>query len=232
MTRAGIVLRVPGAWSDHATLAKAVATASSGAAHIELEPHDPDLQRAMFVGSGRSFDDATNAAIAAHKSVACLSFEKTPPGIEKIVASSIAALRELGGHAVNVPKSGLSHGWDRWQKIMATPSADALLQALVLQVPDRRSDRLCSFGMKQFGRGDACVTRDATSTESAWVVFEFNRYVWVQQPTLKSGNTFSRNLPGATKYKLVLEQDRRYGADHDFHNPSGVWELTPVPAGR
>jgi hypothetical protein len=107
------VLRVPGPWNDHDALAAMISTASTGAAHIELEPHDSDLQRAMFVGSGRSLSDTTNAAIAAHKSIACVTFEKTPAGIEKAIASSIAALREHGGYAVNVPKSGLSHGWDR-----------------------------------------------------------------------------------------------------------------------
>lgn len=186
----------------------------------------------MFVGSGRSLDDATNAAIAAHKSIACVSFEKTPAGIEKAVASTLAVLRERGGSAVNVPKSGLSHGWDRWQKIMAAPSPDTLLQVLVLQVPDRVADSLCSFGMKQFGLPDACVTRDATSTEAARVVFEFNRYTWLQSPAFKTGNTFSRNLPDATRYKLALVPDRRYESIHDFHNPAGVWELSPMTARR
>jgi hypothetical protein len=127
MTMTGIVLRVPGPWNDYEALAAMSSTASFGAAQVELEPHNPDLQRAMFVGSGRSLDYLTNAAIAAHKSIACVSFEKTPAGIEKAIASSLAALREHGGYAVNVPKSGLSHGWDRWQKIMATPSPDTLL---------------------------------------------------------------------------------------------------------
>jgi hypothetical protein len=232
MTKTGISLRVPGPWNDHGALAKMISTASFDTAQIELEPHDPDLQRAMFVGSGRSLDDATNAAIAAHKSIACVSFEKTPAGIEKNIASSLAALRERGGYAVNVPKSGLSHGWDRWQKIMATPSPDALLQVLVLQVPDRAADRLCSFGMKQFGLPDACVMRDASSTEVAWVVFEFNRHSWLQQPVLKTGQTFSRNLPDATRYLLALVPDARYESSHEFHNPFGLFELSSTKARR
>jgi hypothetical protein len=115
---------------------------------------------------------------------------------------------------------------------MATPSPNTLLQVLVLQVPDRAADRLCSFGMKQFGLPDACVTRGATSTEAAWAVFEFNRYSWLQQHVLKTGNTFGRNLPDATRYKLVHAQDPRYDSTHDFYNPSGVWEMTPPRAGQ
>lgn len=132
MKKSGIVLRVPGPWSNDTALAAQINTASSGAARIEFEPHYPDLQRAMFVGSGRSLDNVTSASITAHKSIACVSFEKTAPGIENNVANALAALRESGGYAVNVPKSGLSHGWDRWQNIMGTLSPDTLLQVVML----------------------------------------------------------------------------------------------------
>jgi hypothetical protein len=47
---------------------------------------------------------------------------------------------------------------------------------------------------------------------------------------LKTGNTFSRNLPDATRFKLVLAPDRRYEPTHDFHNPFGLWELSPTTA--
>ena len=63
MTKTGIVLRVPGPWSDHGALAKINSSASSGLAQIEMEPHDPDLQRVMVVGADRSLDSAANAAL-------------------------------------------------------------------------------------------------------------------------------------------------------------------------
>jgi hypothetical protein len=102
----------------------------------------------------------------------------------------------------------------------------------VLQVPDRATDRLCSFGTKQFGLPDACVMRNAASTEVAWVVFEFNRYSWLRQPVLKTGQTFSRNLPDATRYKLALAPDARYESSHDFLNPFGLFELSPTKTRR
>ena len=82
--------------------------------------------------------------------------------------------------------------------------------------------------MKQFGLPDGSIEDDGTDVEPAWALFEFNAYLWGQQPRLEDGHTFSRAGDGALRYRLKLAVDRRYPEGHPYFNPHGVWELTPA----
>lgn len=91
---------------------------------------------------------------------------------------------------------------------------------------DRSAGRLASFGTKQFVLPDGSIEDGGEGVEPAWVLFEFNTYLWTQQPRLEDGHTFSRAFEGAQRYRLKLGADRRYPEGHLYFNPHGVWELT------
>ncbi len=80
--------------------------------------------------------------------------------------------------------------------------------------------------MKQFALPDASVELGEDSVESAWALFEFNIYLWAEQPGMKDGHTFSRADAGALRYRLKHVADRRYPEGHPYVNPQGIWELT------
>jgi hypothetical protein len=122
--------------------------------------------------------------------------------------------------------SGLSHGWDRWESELAADQPAGLFRLLVVQVPDRDTGAVSSFGMKQFSLADASVEDDGEGLDAAWALFEFNIYLWRQQPSLEDGHTFSRHIEGAAWYRLKHLADGRYPEGHPYVNPQGVWELT------
>ncbi len=243
MEAAGITLWIPGPWADRKAFLEAVASKNKGEviaagpmlydasksrhALFDVLAHDDALAQAMFIGSGRSLDEGTHNAIEGHGSIACITVDKTGEGVADRLKTFAAAVEAAGGYAVKVHRSGLSHPWSRWKAMLGGELPAGLFQALVLQVPYRDQKRLCSFGMSQFGLADGCIADEGRDAEPAWVLFEFNIYCWQSRPELKAGQTFSRNKPGAVKYRLKHVADRRYPAAHDFFNPHGVWEMDP-----
>jgi hypothetical protein len=242
----GIALWVPGPWKDRSEFVKAVASTDTGviaaggmlieAAHKRhamfeiLEPNG-NLARELFIGSGRTLDGATLEAIEGHKSIAALLIPDTGEALAETLGVFTRALRAAGGIAVKVHFSGLSHGWDRWESELAADQPTGLFRLLVVQVPDPEARVVTSFGMKQFSLPDASVEDDGESFDGAWVLFEFNIYLWRQRPSLADGHTFSRPIPDAPWYRLKHISDQRYPGGHPYVNPQGVWELASTQAG-
>ena len=80
--------------------------------------------------------------------------------------------------------------------------------------------------MKQFSLADAMVEDDGQGHDAAWVLFDFNLYLWKEHPALQDGHTFSRPIADAPWYRLKHLADRRYPDGHPYLNPHGVWVLT------
>lgn len=236
----GVTLMIPGPWQDRKEFIAAVATADTGVlaaggklfdaanrqhAEFDVLGRDPGIVREMFVGSGRALDDATLAAIDAHKSIAAVTIEQTNIGLDQRLAIFTGAVRAAGGIAVKVHKSGLSHDWGRWEDQLDGEMPAGLFRLLVLQVRDPERGELTSFGMHQLGCADAAIpVADTSDIDAAWALFEFNIYAWEQQPDLQAGHTFSR-ADGGIRYRLAHADDGRYPQGHPYSNPHGVWSL-------
>jgi hypothetical protein len=239
MSTSGVELWIPGPWKDRSEFITAVANTGSGVlplgglladaankrhAAFELLDRNGYITNEMYIGSGRALDRATLEAINDHHSIAAITIADTTPGLDQRLQVFTGAVRAAGGIAVKVHKSGLSHDWARWQKFLASEMPAALFQLLVLQVRDPERERLYSFGMHQFGLADAGIDDDGTDSEPAWALFEFNVYLWNQQPQIAPGHTFSR-AGGGPRYRLSHAADERYPVGHPYSNPYGVWEL-------
>lgn len=239
----GVTLWIPGPWKDQSEFVKAIAATDDGVvaaggmmvedahkqhAMFALRERDDRLTREMFIGSGRSLDDATLAAIDAHKSIAEITVLDTGAGLEDRLGVFTRAVRAAGGIAVKVHYSGLAHGWDRWEGQLQSESPAGLFRLLVVQVPDPEAGYVSSFGMKQFSLSDAAVEGIGGDIDTAWALFEFNVYLRDEQPHLGDGHTFSRADEDAALYRLAHTADRRYPEGHPYLNPHGVWHLALV----
>jgi hypothetical protein len=239
----GVALWVPGPWTDQSEFVKAIASADDGVvaaggmivdgaskqnAMFQLLPREKDIAREMFVGSGRSLDRETLDAIDDHKSVAAVTVVDTGEGLEQRLGVFTRAVRAAGGIAAKVHYSGLAHGWDRWEGQLRSEMPAGLFRLLVVQVPDPAAGYVSSFGMKQFALADGAVEGEGGDVDTAWALFEFNIYLWREQPQLRDGHTFSRAGAGAQIYRLAHTADRRYPEDHPYLNPHGIWHLSVV----
>jgi hypothetical protein len=242
-----IKLLIPGPWKNRSAFVKAMAEHNGGAflaagqmifdagkkRHVDFDvfEQDEELAHTMWVGSGQSIADDVMLDIVDHSSVAFLSFEtgdEWQDGVDEGLRDFTGAVRSAGGLAVKVLDCGMSHGWDRWDALLANPMPSGLFQALVLQVPDPDAKTLSPFGMQQFGLPDASVHDDGTNADPAWALFEFNIYLWQQTSRLADGHAFARNMPDAQKYKLRHGADERYGPGLFYSNPFGIWHMLPV----
>jgi hypothetical protein len=241
MSSSGVVLWIPGPWQDRSEFLRAVALGNKHGVlaagsmmfdaekrrHASFEVLAPGKRLAdeMHIGSGRVFDEAMLGAIEDHASIACIAIKDTGPGLDDRLSVFSSAVRAAGGLAVKVVRSGLSHDWARWEAELKSEMPAGLFRLLVVQVPLRDEHRLSSFGMAQFGLADASIEDDGSDVGPAWALFEFNIYLWSQRPSLKAGDTFSRNEENAISYRLGHTADRRYPEGHAYFNPHGVWQL-------
>ncbi len=234
----GIILAIPGPWRDRKELIGAIVKANAGQAiaagmilmdvtakrHAEFQvwERDDDLAQAMFKGSGKTLDADTVAAIERHAIVPTLTIDATAEGLAERLAFFSGVMRKAGGVAVKVDKSGVCHPWERWERRLTANPWD-LYYALMVSVAD--AGRISSFGMKQFERPDASIP-EAGGPDVAQTLAAFNIYQWTEQPVFKDGHTFSPEAD-AQRYRLMHIEDHRYGQDHPYTNPQGLWQLTP-----
>ncbi|HEY1084723.1 MAG TPA: hypothetical protein VGE29_20830, partial [Prosthecobacter sp.] len=132
-------------------------------------------------------------------------------------------LRRAGGLAVKVESSGVAHEWDRWFSLLSGSTFDAYCSAVTL-IAD--SERYYSCGMHHFGLPESSLPRSIEIAAAADLMNRFNIYQIAEHPQLVSGHTFS-TASDAPFYRLALSPDSRHDADDLFHNPHGVWDLSP-----
>jgi hypothetical protein len=79
--------------------------------------------------------------------------------------------------------------------------------------------------MHYFNLPESQVTIDFNIQEAADLINQFNFYQIYDEPTLKSGHTFSL-ATDSPRFRIELLEDTRHPKDDLFYNPNGVWELS------
>jgi len=236
----GVLVTVPGPWRDRSELVRAIAKSNmdeaifAGALLMDVEHNrfaelwifdaDPELEQSMRLGSGNAFDPATLAAIADHGLAATLVVDGAREGLAERLSFFTEALRKAGGHGVKLEKSGVSHPWERWRKLLDAGDPQSLYFALMVQV--RWEDRLTVFGMSQLGLADASFPPQSDGG-APHLLAQFNLYQWLEQPRLQTGHTFSLS-EDAPRFRLELVHDDRYPGNEVLTNPQGIWLATPA----
>ncbi len=208
---------------------------------LQVRPHDPDLAKAFrFAGAYSNFSEADFNAISRH--TYCLYLVEKESGSRETSVKMMrfaAKLLRAGGLGVKVESTGKSHTASNWLALTraATGPSDnlkavALFEAFVVLVGGERTGYY-SCGMHNFGLPDASLPPGVPNNEAGALLSGFLKYILLEQPTLRSNETFSLSAD-APHYWLMHRGCRQFPEDDLRHNPFGVWQISPVdpPSGK
>lgn len=234
------IICIPGPWADRSEFLRAIITQQpagefmfaggilahpSAKDHVPLDFCDPssEMRKAFHIAGQGRLSQPTLDAIQEHRGVAYLHFSMDWLGQRERLTKFTEVLQRAGGHAVKVESSGVAHEWDRWFSLLSGSTFDAYCSAVTLI---GGSERYYSCGMHHFGLPESSLPRSIEIGEAADLMNRFNMYQIVEQPQSTTGHTFSLTAD-SPHYRMVLSPDSRHDADDLFHNPHGVWELSP-----
>ena len=233
-----LLLCIPGPWKDRSDFLRRVIALEpmgqfmfaggiladvAGKDHLPVEftPADPHIGEAFEIAGQGKIPPSTLAEIEQHKSVVYLHFQINPQAERTRLIKFTKLLQRLGGHAVKVESSGVSHSWDRWFTLLDGSLFDLYCSAVVL-IGDKGHYYSC--GMHHFGLPECAVPTTVDLGEAADLMNRFNFWQVAERPTMTSGHTFSLS-EDAPVWRLELKSDDRHETDHPFYNPNGVWVL-------
>lgn len=238
-----IILGIPGKWPTRSDIVRAIAEFSGGylfagailmktsapKLHWEVDVHDhfPKLRRAFEIAGQGLIDNGTLDSIAEHTHTLYVMSEDVGLEAAQGIAEAASALLDAGGLAVKVESSGTAHDAKTWRALAAAPDAANLYRALVVLVGKNVDDNFYSCGMHHFALPDTTLPASVDPEEAAVVMNRFNQYQLIENPTFKSGHTFSI-APDAPRYRLEHRPCTQFAPDDPFHNPAGYWHLAPI----
>jgi len=236
-----IILCIPGTWTSHDDFLKQVITYEpigrymfagmvlmdvQGKDHVPLDfcPADPDLPKAFEIAGQGRFTSEVLARIKAHTAVVYLHFPLDLVGQRERMQKFTDIIRDLGGIAVKVESCGNAHTMERWNDLLSGNMFDAYCAGVVLVRDDKY---FYSCGMHHFGFPECEVASSIPIEEAAHLMNQFNFWQIHDKPKVSPGETFSLTET-APRFRLSLAPDPRSDKDDLFHNPHGVWRLTPA----
>lgn len=142
------------------------------------------------------------------------------------VARLAEALASHGALAVRIEESKLGYPIHRWTELVGGWDPLSLYRAVVVMLEDKDGGGTGTCGMQVFSLPDvhiafACV-QDRERANA--LLGELNIFQLVEDPVLRSGETFSTSKD-ALKRVIRRWPDARYPRGHSCHNPFGVWRL-------
>jgi hypothetical protein len=234
------VICIPGPWADRSEFLRAIITQQpagvflfaggilahpKGKDHVALDFCDSysEMREAFRIAGQSRLTESTLDAIEGHCGVVYLHFPMDWMEQRERLMKFTQVVQRAGGFAVKVESSGVAHEWERWFSLLSGSTFDAYCSAVTL-IGD--SQRYYSCGMHHFGIPECSLTRSIDIREAADLMNRFNLYQIVERPHFASGHTFSL-APDSPHFRLTLSPDSRHDADDLFHNPLGIWDLTP-----
>lgn len=234
-----LLLCIPGPWKDRRDFLRRVVTHEpmgrymfaggiladiSAKDHLAIEfaPVNPQMSEAFELAGQGKIAAQVLEQIEKHESVVYLHFSIDIQAERERVVKFTKLLQQLGGYAVKVESAGTAHAWDRWFSLLNGSLFDLYCSVAVLIGGE---DHYYSCGMHHFGLPECAVPTTVDLGEAADLMNRFNFWQIDEHPTMKSGHTFSLSQD-APVWRLALEDDERYEAEHPFFNPHGVWVLS------
>lgn len=233
------VIGIPGQWADRTEIVTSIAKKSGGYLFagmvimntttkdpfkLEIHDHDPNLKKAFSIaGTGRLTEEELEA-IGCHTFTLYLVADGGSIDAAKKLLHAANALLNSGGIAVKIESAGTAHRAAQWAQFCAQDNIGSLLRAFVTFIGGDAVFYSC--GMHQLGFKDAIVEADIAPNEAARLLHTFLGYLLVENPTLHEGETFSVDAD-SPHYRLQSEDCTTYPTDDLFHNPYGMWKMTP-----
>ena len=239
-----IVIGVPGKWAVRTAIVNSIASDSDGylfvgslMSHVEskevctleIYDRDPELMQAYTLAGCGKISEEDLAAIDDHSHTLYVSGPGSSPVAARKLMSFANALLFCGGIAVKVESTGLAHSADQWRSLTADDSIAALMRAFVTFVGNNGSFYSC--GMHNIGLPDATLSADVMPETAAMLLHTFLYYMASESPEIKDDETFAVD-DRSPRYIVTKAQCTEFPDDNLFHNPHGVWHLTPAKKKR
>ena len=235
-----VVIGVPGQWTNDAEIVSSIAENSGGylfagsvlinieskwSCMLEVYDHEPQMRRAFEIAGFGRIDDSELQAIDEHTHTLYLSGDGGSFDSARNLMNAAAALLKCGGLAVKIESTGIAHSAEAWNQLTNDNLLLALLNAYVTYVGDEGEFYSC--GMHNIGFRDAVVTADLPPDEAASLLHQFLRYIAIEDPAIYDNETFSVD-EDSPRYQLCKAPCTMFPPEDLFHNPYGIWQLSPV----
>ncbi len=235
------IICIPGPWANRSEFLRAIITQKpagefmfaggilahpAGKDHVPLEFCDPypEMQEAFRIAGQGRLSAETLEAIGRHAGIAYLHFPIHVLEQRDRLAKFTAVIQRAGGIALKIESSGVAHEWARWFSLLSGSTFDVYCSIVTL-IGD--SEFYFSCGMHHFNLPECSLPRSFDVREAADLMNRFNMYQIIEQPRLASGHTFSLTADSPV-FQLDLLQDTRHEEEDLFHNPNGIWLLSPI----
>lgn len=235
-----IILGIPGKWKDRSEIVTSIARQSGGylfagkillhiasgtSFELEVYEHDPSLAEKVRFGGMGQIPDEDLIALENHTFTLYLLSDQTGREVVERLMDAAVGLLNAGGMVVKVEKAGFSVSATQWREHASVKAAYSLYRSMVALVGG--DDEHFTCGMSAFALPD-CTVLERDLQTAFEVSTEFCCYMIDEAPKLADGHTFGVR-EGAPRYRLSFEDYTFYPPEDMFHNPTGLWKLTPVP---
>lgn len=230
------VLCIPGMWKDRSELVTQIAKLSGGyifagqvlmdsasGTSFELDVRDHDPRMAVsFSNAGPHWRGTEEMRrIKDHAMVTYIVGDGGSSDRAKAFMKAAAGLIHAGGLGVKVESAGLAFSPVDWLRL--TGGILAVHRAFVIYAT---GETTYSCGMHNLGLRDAIV-ESKYSKDPVELLRMFTQYVYIEKPELRVGHTFHVDQD-APRYRLSEQAEPLFDSNHLFHNPYGLWRLTPA----
>lgn len=234
-----IVLGIPGKWSDRSDIVTSIVARSGGylfagkvLTHVEtgtsfeldVYEHDPSLAEKVRNCAMGQIPEEDLAALADHTFTLYLLSDETGLDVVEMLMDAAVGLLNAGGLVVKVETAGFSVSAAQWREHASVKAPYSLYRSMVTLVGDEKEHFTC--GMSAFSLPD-CTVLESNLQTAFEVSTEFCCYLMSESPQLAAGHTFGI-ATGAPRYRLSFEDYDFYPPGNMFHNPNGLWQLTPL----
>ena len=194
----------------------------------DAAPADAEwVDNAGDLANGFSFGTVEPDVVAAIADAPGALVVSTPHDLRDGRAELVALverLRDAGALAVRLEQSKLGWAIADWLEVYSSDDAWAWHRSAVVFLGG--DSALHSCGMHAFSLPDAQIELAGDPAELQKVATFFNIYQIVEDPLIRSGQTFT---PAREVPRRVVERwpDTAYPPGHACHNPYGVWRIGP-----
>ena len=230
------ILCVPGTWPDRGAFLISAAGAGMPAAgsfivdtlagtHLEFEhrARDARMREAFDSASGGEIDEAELEAIEGHQSVVYLLGETGDLDRLRPMIAIASRLLLHGALGIKVESAGVAAPIENWLALSQRLDPFGLIRCFVVVAAGKADTYSC--GMHNLGFPDVVTSAPGAKQ----LIDRFNLYQLIERPVLEDGQTFAAEQ-GARGFVLSKQPCTEWPADDPFHNPFGMWRLSPVAA--
>ena len=195
---------------------------------IDFQEYDGRMQDAFkYAGAANQVSDEFITNIGKHKHVIYISGTGGSFRSAENIARAGQVVLNSGGLGIKIETAGKAFEKDQWESYLENFETASLFDMFVIgSIYDADRNASFSCGMQNLGFKDT-VIYGGDFQESVKVIRIFSFYQIVDDPILRSGETFSP-FPEYPRFEIAVEPNQPYEEDDMFRNPFGMWRLTKI----